>query len=569
MFISPSGAKVLSLKNTRTIAAGTYGEFDQLGSITNPVLWYPNNSAYGKPQLHRVVREVAIAGKIVDSQEAKCGLRVIDWTGDYCLINGRKHLFLGYGSRNIYPALGQAVPAALQWQDIALIAQSGGNCLRIGHLPTTQTMLDACDAYGVLVMQESGDNEWALKNEPALTYKRDFDQEMMISSRNHPSVLLWESNNGLAKNGDIYWPSYTKKIADENDFIRPRIVGTRDNYPTNHWDPNDRLLVGRSNTFRKVAGSPSLNVEVYGAVWNGGRSHNMARDDYADEKEFCTWFINDYLKDINGGACGWIDWMLAETQGEGYTIYLNGMAKHKSLGSCAMDGNRFPKLLYEIYCNALWIPFDVKPGVVLQSQWNLGGTQDVCAWSNCPKVELFLNGKSLGICEPNPNTKYCEWPGVIFAPGILKAVGLDDHNQTVCESVRETAGAPDHIVLKVELPTVHPGGITFPVRANGSDAAIVTAMVVDKEGRWCPLATNALTFAVSGEGDYRGSYNFYVTPGKPPGYHAPGDHELAAEGGLMRVAIRSTFKPGQVDVTCESPGLGLGKTSYATLPQPN
>ena len=150
-FISPSGAKVLSLKNTRTIAAGTYGEFDQLGSITNPVLWYPNNSPYGKPQLHRVVREVAIAGKIVDSQEAKCGLRVIDWTGDYCLINGRKHLLFGYGSRNIYPALGQAVPAALQWQDIALIAQSGGNCLRIGHLPTTQTiwtlaMLTACSS---------------------------------------------------------------------------------------------------------------------------------------------------------------------------------------------------------------------------------------------------------------------------------------------------------------------------------------------------------------------------------------------------------------------------------------
>ena len=35
------------------------------------------------------------------------------------------------------------------------------------------------------------------------------------------------------------------------------------------------------------------------------------------------------------------------------SIYLNGKRNQKSLGSCAMDGNRFPKLKYRIYQNVL------------------------------------------------------------------------------------------------------------------------------------------------------------------------------------------------------------------------
>ena len=47
---------------------------------------------------------------------------------------------------------------------------------------------------------------------------------------------------------------------------------------------------------------------------------------------------------------------------------------------------------------------------------------------------------------------------------------------------------------------------------------------------------------------YEYSYNFYVTEGKPLSYHAPGDPELQAEGGLMRVAVRTTFTPGPITV---------------------
>jgi beta-galactosidase len=325
-------------------------------------------------------------------------------------------------------------------------------------------------------------------------------------------------------------------------------------------------MVGYTNAYRKVAGSPSVNFEVYGAFWGGRKSFNIARDDYANEKQFVNWFIDDYNSDIKNKACGWIDWMLAETQGEGYTIYLNGKAHQKSLGSSAMDGNRFPKLKYSIYKNALWIDYSTKPGVVLQSSWNLSGVQIVDAWSNCPQVTLFLNGKNLGVRAPDSLTKRCTWKGIKWEKGTLKVVGMDKEGKEVCSDQRITSATPYQIMLSVEPELTRPDGSEFKLSANGSDAAIVTAKIADKDGNWCPDAANDIVFEVSGEGNYRGSYDFYLDESKPLDYNSPGNKQLQAEGGLMRVAIRSTFKPGNVVVNAVSKGLLSGTTSFTTYP---
>jgi hypothetical protein len=564
-YVDATGATVLSLEDSKPALAHGLVQFDQTGQIANPKLWYPNNSPYGKPYLYRVISTVKVDGQIVDQTESQTGLRVITWDADYCYINGKKHFLNGFGNRNIYPALGSAIPAVLQWRDMQLIAACGGNALRVGHVPAPRATVEACDAYGILIMMDSGDNEWALNGSPADVYKREYDRDMIIAYRNHPSIAIWEANNGTNRGTSIYWPNNTKQVVDQWDALMPRIVLTRDGYPKENWNAQDRIIVGYTNRFTKVAGSPSLNVEVYGANWKGKPCFNAARFDYDDEKQLANWFVNDYVSDVDKKACGWIDWMLAETQGEGYTIYLNGMKKQKSLGSCALDGNRFPKLKYNIYKSALWVDFETRPGVVLQSTWNLSGVQDVDAWSNCPKVELFLNGTSRGIQTPDSRTKRCTWKSITWEAGTLKAVGLDGDGKSVCTDQKVTSGLPDHIELVVEPPLTKPDGTVLPLRANGSDAAIITATIVDAAGNWCPLADNNLRFTIIGPGVYRGSYNFYVAPGRSLNYHAPGDPELAAEGGLMRVAIRTTLEPGTVKVTATADGLGAGAASFETL----
>ncbi len=535
--------------------------------VSNPILWYPNNSPYGTPQLYRIESSVFLDKQLLDISSTYFGIRTVEWDEDYCYVNGKRHFLRGFGYRNIYPALGSAVPDAIQWRDVKYMADCGANTLRVGHIPATSTMLEACDRYGIMVIQNSGDNEWVLQGEPINTYKYEYDSQMIISQRNHPSIIVWESNNGIAKgDDDIYGPERTLAAARNYDYLSPRIIHNRDCYPSQtDWNPDDRVMVGYTNRYEKVEGSPSINTEVYGAVWNGDRSQCAARFDFENEKQLAKWYVQDYVDDVKDRACGWIDWMLAETQGEGYTIYLNGMHHQKSLGSSSMDGNRFPKLKYRVYQSALWYEFNQRPGVALQTNWNLEGIVEVDAWSNCPMVELFVGDKSYGCQVPDSLTKHVVWSRVEASDSELRAVGYDKQHRVVCEDIRHRASEPYAVELSIEEAISHPGGRSFDVRANGSDAMLITAKIVDKDGILCNLSDADITFEVSGEGIYRGSYNFYVNDGEVLGYHAPGDAELQAEGGLMKVAVRSTLKAGRVTVRAHSDGLKSGKVTYATI----
>ena len=557
--IDKKGRTVLSFSDVEEIAPGQTRLFDRTGSVENPHLWYPVGCS-GEPYLYTVSNQVYVNGKLTDTKNERCGIREITWDEDYCYVNGEKCILRGFGNRNIYPGLGSAVPVSLQWQDIAYIAKCGGNAYRVGHQPPFAEIFEACDAYGVLVILNTGDNEWALRDEPSLSYKWECDRDVMIAYRSHPSVAVWESNNGLPYEGEKYYPSYTLEQVRRWDYIQPRIVSNRDGFPPK-WNKEDPVLIGYTNRYEKMKGYPSYNSEVYGTNWSGNPSWCIARFDYDNEKRFSQYYVENYLQDVDNKACGWIDWMLAETYGEGYTIYLNGKRNQKSLGSCAMDGNRFPKLKYRIYQNALWVPYSQKPGVALQSHWNYSGIQDVDAWSNCPYVELFINDKSYGIVEPDSRTRRCTWKDIQWVPGVVEAVGLDADKKPVCSEKIESSGEPYAIEVTIEKPMPKPDGEQFVLRANASDAFIVTAKIVDKEGRWCPRADNLLKFEVEGEGVYKGSYNFYVTEGKELSYHTPGDTELQAEGGLMRVAVRTTFNPGKIKVKVKSEGLVTGEAS--------
>ncbi|TGV03152.1 glycoside hydrolase family 2 protein [Flavivirga rizhaonensis] len=548
----------------KDILANNTAVFDFKQTITNPTLWFPNNSPHGTPYLYTLQTKIYKGKNLIDKREDKVGIRTITWDENYCYVNNKKHFMQGFGHRNIYPALGSAIPDELQWKDIQLIAASGGNTLRVGHVPATKTMVDACDVYGIMIFQNSGDNEWVLKGEPAKTYKAEYDQEMITAFRNHPSIAVWESNNGLPKKGDVYHAYNTYKIAQKLDSLNSRIIHNRDGYPSN-WPDSLRVMVGYTNRYRKIEGSPTLNTEVYGANW-GGISWNIARHDFENEVTFTDYFVNNYLRDKNDRACGWIDWMLAETQGEGYTTYLNGMSKQKSLGSSAMDGNRIPKLKYNVYKKALWIPFETQPGVALQTSWNLSGIQTVSAWSNCNEVELFLNGQSLDKRHPEKDSKKCTWENIKWAAGTLKAVGLDANGKEVCSDIRTTAGKPHRIELIVEPNLTKPNGGTFTIKANGTDTAIITARILDQNENLCVNSTNNIQFSVEGSATYRGSYNFYVTPEKLLHYHTPGDLELQAEGGLIRVAIKSNFEADTIKVKAQSEGLKGTEVIYEIHP---
>jgi beta-galactosidase len=574
--VDAAGTVVLTQENTQSVAAASNYVFDQTGTIANPHLWYPAASKYGKPYMYKVFHIVKVGGAVVDVFESPLGIRVITWDKDFPYINGHQHYAWGVSGRYDYPALGTALPAEQEWRDAKIAADGGAALWRPGHSSSSTGFVEACDAYGVMLAQPSGELEGTFAtsglNDTKKAYKRELHRDMVIRDRNHPSLLIWEVSNGPI---DHAFCAELHAIEKTWDSLGNRAESDRSG--SANIDVVDVISCSSSGCeiSMKTANpnKPCWNAEA----WGGKRSARFAWD---QELAFAGEYLQNWRKARQVNCFGMAHWYLSETPGEaGAFLEGVGQAGVRSFGSSMMDFNRIPKLLYFAF-KAAWTPYEVEPVVALAHHWNRAGTVRVNAFSNCPSVKLLINGASQGVKTPNTwegtgngtdqNTNQlpmqCTWD-VGWAAGTLRAEGLDASGNVVCFDEKKTAGAAHHVVLTVEPPLVKPSGEMFRITANGSDAAFILATIVDANGVWVPTASNLVTFSVTGPGDYRGGSDQYVTSGKPLGYHSPLDPELSAEGGMCKVAVRSTFTPGTVTVSATGSGLqGTATASFVTYP---
>ena len=601
--------------------------FDQTLSVANPTLWYPNNSTWGKPYLYTVIHTVSVNGVVVDATSTPLGIRTITWDQNFPIINGHPHHLWGGSGRYDYPALGSAVPEEQKWRDVELLAAAGGSLYRPGHSSEGPEFLAAADAFGVMVIQPSGDGENGFANLcPTATgsnrpngcnangddieLKKETHRDMIVHDRNNPSVLAWEADNGST---DTSFAQSIKALSRIWDPVLTRAQGDRTPNPANGdilGCSGDGCDIGVKSQYPS---SPAWGSEYWG--------DGVQRALYDYELLFAVNPVKNWSKGLRQNVFGMAHWYLADTPGE-ITSQVDGPDRppygvatgtQPALGATVgtqpfmmrgnaasmMDANRFPRLIYWIY-QAAWTPFEIKPVVHLAYHWNRTGNVTVNAFSNCPSVRLLINDQPQGADQiPNPQNmdpgndtgptttslpRQAHW-NVSWAAGKLTAQCLDSSSRVVSDAAgnpvadtQVTAGPADHIVLTVDPAIVRPNGQAFQVSANGTDAAFVIATVVDAAGNRVPDAKNILTFAVSGPGTYRGGTDSYVTftagqtprddnngvPGNflPQGYHAPGDPNLSAEGGLAKVAVRAQFTPGTVTVTASSNGLKSGSTTF-------
>ncbi len=574
--VDPSdNSVVLSMDQTQTIAAGASFVFDQKGDASPVQLWYPNNSTFGSPHMYTVYHIVKAGGTTLDLFQTPLGMRTITWDQNFPYFNGHKQILWGASGRYDYPALGSAIPTEQVWRDIKLTAASGGNLWRPGHSAEGPVFVAACDAYGVMIVQPSGDgeNNWAtdmLAGNASAAYqeglKMEIHRDMVIRDRNNPSILAWEASNGAC---DPTLCDQLRAIGTTWDSLAPR----KQNVRGAPWSPLD---IGSCTVTGCEIGVKTSEPQcpAFGAE-DWGRASERAAYDW--EIYHVAEFLQNWRKSIQANCFGACQWYLSEEPGED-RAFADGKSPTRSFGSAMLDFSRIPKFLYYAY-KACWRPYSIEPVVALSHHWNRSGSVREYAFSNCPSVNLLVNGVSQGIKTPNPWTGtgdgtdaattqlpfQCYWD-VTWAAGTVKAEGLDANGNVVCTDQKVTAGNPDHIVLSVEPPLVKPDGSTFLIEANGSDAAFVLATVVDANGNWCPTDSHFITFSVSGPGSYRGGSDEFVTTGQPLTYHSPMDPELSAEGGMCKVAVRSTFTPGIVTVNAASPGLGAGSATFTVYP---
>ena len=158
--------------------------------------------------------------------------------------------------------------------------------------------------------------------------------------------------------------------------------------------------------------------------------------------------------------------------------------------------------------------------------------------SNLEKVELFLNGKSLG-AQQMQKDRHLAWR-VTYAPGVLEARGFKDGRQ-VLTAKRETTGAAAKLVLRADRQEI---------AADGEDVAMFAVEVQDAQGRVVPLADNQVAFKVAGSGRLIGVGN-----GQPSCLESDKGAARKAFCGLCMGIVQAARQAGSVTVEVTSPGL--------------
>ena len=593
--------------------------FQQQITVPNPTLWYPNNSVYGKPYMYKVYHIVSVNGVVVDSAQSPLGIRIITWDNNFPYFNGHPMYLWGASGRYDYPALGSAVPDEQVWRDLAQFAASGGNIWRPGHSTSSEEFVEAADAYGIMIDQPSGDGEGSFTNPTAddQTLKTEIHRDMIIRDRSHPSILDWEEDNG---GNNLSLISTLASLEAQWDNINPRQQATRAYLPSYANYVGIDECDGAGCEVGNKQSNPSK--PAFGAEYwdNVGTGRGLAWD---NELAFAAPYLNDWRNGRVNNTFGMAQWYFADTPGEISTWSEfngnNNLGNYvRSLGYSMVDQNRFPRLLYYIY-QANWTPYSIKPVVALAHHWNrayeytAGTPIQENAFSNCPAVRLLINGVNkdpltgaiLADQTPNPwniqsggdltqNTTVM--PGQVhwmvnWAPGTVTAACVDSNGNLVpgVTDSRTTAGTKNKIVLTVVPELQKPDGTSFQWTANGSDAAFVTAQVQDAQGNLVPTANDNVTFTVTGPATYMGGTqqvvadpavtnyfqdaysiaNSNVIGGLPYAFfHSPGDPELNFEGGLTKIALRSTFTPGVVTVTATAPGLASSTVQLSSVAPP-
>jgi len=234
---------------------------------------------------------------------------------------------------------------------------------------------------------------------------------------------------------------------------------------------------------------------------------------------------------------------------------------HGASAGC-IDSCGFPKDGYYFY-QSQWTD---KPVLHLFPHWNWKGHEGqfipVSCYTNCDNVELFLNGKSVGMKgyafprfgmqgrygQQGPqsmngvrttNDLHLSWD-VPYETGTLKAVGTRG-GQAVATVEISTVGEPAAIHLAVDREAI---------RADRRDVAHVTVTVVDSQGRMHPEADHQITFEVQGPGRLIG-----VDNGDMSDMESYKGRQKKLFHGMCLAIVQSTSSAGQIQVTASSPGL--------------
>jgi beta-galactosidase len=159
-------------------------------------------------------------GKVLEIKTCKLGFRSIEFSpnNSKLLINGKETYLYGVNRPDHHPTKGKALSREDILEDIRTIKRFNFNCVRLSHYPSDPYLLDLCDQYGILVIDEANLETHGLggklSNDPAWTGAYlERSSRMALRDKNHPSIIFWSLGNEAGSG-----PNHAAMAAWMHDF---------------------------------------------------------------------------------------------------------------------------------------------------------------------------------------------------------------------------------------------------------------------------------------------------------------------------------------------------------------
>ena len=477
-------------------------------SLENAKLWSPDS-----PYLYTA--EVTLydsEGNIADQIKEPFGVRTIEIVPQKgLLVNGKKVLLKGYANHHTLGALGAAAyPRAIE-KRLKLMKEFGMNHIRTSHNPYSEDFLKLCDKYGILVVDELYD-KWLTQYAGGRVdweslWQKDVP-EWVKRDRNHPSVVMWSLGNELQQYSNLPFNDWgvtayklQKELLHRYDDTRLTTVAMHPRYRNLETDsiPSDLAIETEVNSYNyrymyfpgdsKRYPEKTFYQSEASVAAMGPNFYEMDLDKVIG---LAYWGAIDYLGEsmgwpIKGWNQGVFDLSL-QPKPDAYfvkSMFTDEPTVH--IGVIEKSGG-----------NILWNGINVSAGK-LSENWNreAGEKVSLYTYTNGDEVELFLNGKSLGVKKNSNDPKLrarIKWDDIAYAPGALLAVARKN-GKVVARHQIETTGEAVALKLVPDMETWH---------ADGKDLMHVRIYAVDKKGRRVlnvkdAKAFDKLTFTVKGD----------------------------------------------------------------------
>ena len=499
------------------------------------------------------------------------------------MLNGRRLLLRGTHRHEDHAGVAAAMTEDMMRTEMIMMKEMGVNFIRLGHYQQSRIILNLCDSLGILVWEEIPWCRGGLGGDVYKAQAKRMLTNMIEQHYNHPSVIIWGLGNENDWPGDF--PEFDKEkirafmkelhaLSHKLDISRKTAIrrcdfckDIVDVYSPSIWAGWYR---GIYTEYKQVSEEEMKKVKHFLHVEWGGDSHagrhsenpdNALRQikpaGAADERAGDASLVGGAARVSKDGdwsesyICNLIDWHLKEQEN---MPWLTGTAQwpFKDFSTPVRPDNPVPymnqkgvverdftkKESYYVF-QSYWTntPMVHIYGHGWPVRWGAAGEEKMLkVYSNCSQVELFLNGKSLGIKTRNSQdfpAAGLRWNAALLTGlNTVKAVGIkgrlrfEDSLSFMYQTEKWGKPAKLHITKIAEKDGV----------------ATVEVTMTDDKDIPCLDAINWVRFGLAGDGaliDNQGT--------------ARGSRYVQAYNG--RAVIRVELNKGRSVITAQSTGM--------------